>query len=68
MLIDMATLKRAKEIYLDWFCTDMDLDFGQQLDVLICENWNDFEALQDDLSAGQWDAIDAALTERRMSR
>lgn len=59
--ITAATLDKAAEIYADWFCDDMELEASVREQLIDCVLWVDFEDLQQEMSAGQWDAVEAAV-------
>ena len=62
MKITQKVLDRANDIYLDMFADDMCLGNTKQ-DLFRCESVEDFESFREILSAGQFDAIEAALME-----
>ena len=63
-LISRLTLARANEIYFEMFNDNISLDYSLAQELVDCDRWADFEALQEEMSAGAWDCIEAAILEK----
>lgn len=61
MKITRATIRRAEAFYFEWFHEELDLYPFVLEELTACRTWADFEALQEEMSAGAWDALEAAI-------
>lgn len=61
MRITRATIRKAEAIYFEMFHDEMFLDPLILEELTTCRTWADFEALQEEMSAGSWDALEAAI-------